>query len=143
MPFDDFTWSARSLDRHTLGKQRADTLQVMYNLIHGDLERPVVQMWEGHERALLAYQQAVCYEWTAVHGFSDSYWDKTRIMFLDVVVDPMSVPLIPPSWMGNVNFHAANQSKLLRINPKHYSKQFPGMPNDIPFVWPNGTIGEY
>lgn len=147
MPYDDFSWSARVLDDKRLGKQRVETMQIMQTIYLGAgglarLNHPGVQMWVGYERALLAYQQAVCYEWTSVRGFNDTCWDKTRLVFLDANPDPMSIPLIPPPWMGNDEFHIMYQSKLMRKDKEHYSKWFPGMPDDIPFVWPNGKVGE-
>jgi hypothetical protein len=97
---------------------------------------PAKRMWEGYERALLAYQQAICHEWSSVRGFKDTCWDKTRLMFLDVVVDPMATPLIIPPWMGNVDFHISHQSNLLRKNERHYRKYFPGIRTDLPYIWP-------
>lgn len=146
MPFDDFTWSVRCLDDATLDIQREDTLQIMHHLLidgGGAISgNPAVKMWEGYERALLAYQQAACHEWSSVRGFEDRIWDSTRLMFLDIVVDPMATPLIPPPWMGNVDFHISHQSNLLRINEAHYRKFFPGITKDHPYMWPIHTNKE-
>lgn len=146
MPYDDFTFSARCLDQRRLGKQRVETMQIMQALYLGTggparVNHPATQMWRGYERALLAYQQAVCFEWTSERGFGDTCWDKTRLIFLDHNPNPMSIPLILPPWMGNVDFHIMYQSKLMRKNKPHYQKWFPDMPDDIPFIWPNGKIG--
>lgn len=146
MPFDDFAWSARCLDDITLGEQREHTLQIMNHLLYdgggGFADHPAVKMWEGHERALLAYQQAVCQEWSSVRGFQDDFWDRTRLMFLDIVVDPMATPLIPPAWMGNVDFHISHQSDLLRKDEEYYRKYFPGIKTDHPLIWTVHTIKE-
>lgn len=140
MPFDDFVWSARALDDVRLGTQREDNIKIMNYLLIGGGGRwynhPAVRMWEGYERALLAYQQAVCNEWSSVRGFQDDFWDRTRLMFLDVVIDPMAAPLVPPPWMGNVDFHISHQSNLLRQNEEHYRKWFPGIRTDHPYIWP-------
>lgn len=140
MPFDDFTWSARCLDNPDLSVLRLDILRAMQSLSYGDTEwdnHPGVLMWKGHERALLAYQQAVCYEWTTERGQEDIYWDLTRSIFLYVTPDPMSMPLIPPCWMGNFDLHISHQSNLLRINEAHYRKHFPGIRTDHPYIWPS------
>lgn len=112
----------------------------MYHLLYGSggqiAKHPVLKMWEGRERALLAYQQAMCYEWSSVRGNADNCWDKTRLMFLDVIFDPMTTPLIPPIWMGNVDLHISHQSVLLRIDESHYRKFFPGIRTDHDYIWP-------
>jgi hypothetical protein len=93
-------------------------------------------MWEGNERALLAYHQAVCCEWSWVRGHYDDCWDRTRLLFLDIVLDPMATPLVPPRWMGDVDFHISHQSNLVRINEEYYRKKFPGIKPGKPYIWP-------
>ena len=141
LPWPEFDWSARCLDNDTLSEQREDTLQIMHHLLidgGGAVSgNPTVKMWEGYERALLAYQQAMCNEWSSVRGFEDRIWDSTRLMFLDVVVDPMATPLITPPWIGDVDFHIPHQSNLLRKDPEHYRKFFPGIRDDHPYIWPS------
>lgn len=138
LPFTDFTWSARCLDTETLDQQRVDTYQIMRALLggQGDVNHPAALMWQGHERALLAYQQAFCHEWTTVRGNEDATWDKTRAVFLEHIPNPMAKPLIPPSWLGNVDFHISHQSNLLRKDETHYRPWFPGIRNDHIYVWP-------
>lgn len=138
MPWPEFDWSARCLDDKRLGKQRVETLQIMKALLLGEgfIHHPATLMWEGYERALLAYQQAMCHEWSSVRGFNDTCWDKTRLMFLDVVIDPMATPLVPPPWLGNVDFHISHQSNLLRKDEEHYRKWFPGIRTDHEYIWP-------
>lgn len=142
LPWDDFTWSARCLDQQRLGKQRVETLQIMNTLFNGGTawsNHPAVLMWRGYERALLAYQQAICREWSSVRGFEDTCWDKTRLIFLAAVPNPMATPLIPPPWMGNVDFHISHQSNLLRKDEAHYRPHFPGIPMDLEYIWPVST----
>ena len=140
LPWPDFAWSAECLDDETLSEQRADVLQIMHHLlIDGGVvvsKDPAVQMWEGYERALLAYQQALCHEWSSVRGHEDEVWDNTRLMFLDIVIDPMATPLIPPPWLGDMDFHISHQSNLLRKNEEYYRPKFPGIRNDHPYIWP-------
>lgn len=127
------------MDDEILSEQRLNILNTMQALLHGGSgwdDHPTVLMWEGHERALLAYQQAVCYEWSSVRGHEDNIWDSTRLMFLDIVVDPMATPLIPPSWMGDVDLHISHQSNLLRLNETYYRRHFPGIKKDHPYIWP-------
>lgn len=140
LPWSDFAWCARVLDDDDLWEQKLDTLQIMHHLLidGGGVisENPVVKMWEGYERALLAYQQAMCHEWSSVRGFEDTIWDSTRLMFLDIIVDPMATPLVPPPWLGNVDFHIAQQAALLRKNEQFYRPHFPGIRLDHPLIYP-------
>ena len=139
LPWPDFAWSAECLDDETLREQRIVVQQIMHHLLidgGGEVsEEPSLTVWEGYERALLAYQQALCHEWSSVRGHEDEIWDFTRSMFLDIVVDPMATPLIPPPWIGNVDFHISHQSALLRRNEAYYRPQFPGIRNDHAYVW--------
>lgn len=140
LPWPEFDWSARTLDNERLENQRVETLQIMHHLLVGGggewYDHPAIKMWEGYERALLSYQQTICCEWSSVRGFPDKIWDETRLMFLDVVIDPMATPLILPPWIGNVDFHISHQSNLLRENEGHYRKFFPGIRTDHDYLWP-------
>lgn len=138
LPFTDFYWSARCLDMKRLGKQRVETYQIMRALLTGQgwVNHPATLMWHGYERALLAYQQAMCNEWTTVRGYKDATWDKTRLLFLEHIPKPMAKPLILPPWVGNVDFHISHQSNLLRKDEEHYRPWFPGIRNDHIYVWP-------
>lgn len=148
MPFDDFTWSARTLSDDDIAQQMLDTQTIMYHLVYAtygwDNDHPAVSMWEGHERALLAYQQAMCSEWSLGRGHKDTAgcWDTTRAMFLDVILDPMAAPLIPPAWMGNVDFHLSHQAYLLRKDNEFYRKKFPGNRTERELIWPVHPIKE-
>jgi len=41
-----------------------------------------------------------------------------------------------PSWLGDPDVHRSHQSALLRKDPDHYRDLFPGVPDDLPYVWP-------
>jgi hypothetical protein len=41
-----------------------------------------------------------------------------------------------PRWLGDPDFHRSHQSSLLRKDPEHYGPMFPGVPDDLPYVWP-------
>jgi hypothetical protein len=44
-----------------------------------------------------------------------------------------------PPWLGCDEFHSSHRSNLLRKLPEHYSQFGWSEPNDLPYVWPNGT----
>ena len=41
-----------------------------------------------------------------------------------------------PTWLGDEDFHRSHQSSLLRKDPDFYGPQFPGVPDDLEYVWP-------
>lgn len=138
LPFVDFAWSARCLDDDTLRNQISDTYQIMTALLVGYpwVDHPASLMWYARERALLAYQQAMCNEWGPVRGNDEKGWELTRKLFLDHHPDPTSIPLIIPFWIGDPKFHISHQSALLRKNEQHYRPWFPGIRTDHILDWP-------
>jgi Pyrimidine dimer DNA glycosylase len=135
LPYRYFAQSAASLDRQRLGKQRVETLQVIKTLVWGGgwANHPAVKMWRGHVSALLAYQQAVCGEWMQ-RGYRDTCLAKS---FTIAMVDPSQDDL--PSWLGDPAFHLSHQSNLIRKDPAYYRPLFPGVPDDLPYIWPVAT----
>ncbi|AEV76017.1 hypothetical protein MycrhN_5548 [Mycolicibacterium rhodesiae NBB3] len=41
-----------------------------------------------------------------------------------------------PPWLGDEALHRSHQSALSRKDPAHYGPLFPGVPDDLPYVWP-------
>jgi hypothetical protein len=126
LPFPDYAASARSLDRLRLGKQRSEVLIMIRG---GWKNHPASRMWHGHFYHLGLYGIAVCNEWIS-RGYNDTC--------LDQIATAMKVfpDTGPPTWIGDNAFHVAHQSNLVRKMPQHYSQQFPGISNDLPYVWP-------
>lgn len=134
LPYPDFAESARALDQRRLGKQRVEALQVLNALAKttgGWRNHPAVRMWRGHEDALKLYTLVVCREWRA-RGFADSV--EAQILARCEGGEPERPAL--PSWLGDPAFHRAHQSNLIRKDPAHYEPRFPGVPGDLPYVWP-------
>jgi len=94
-------------------------------------------MWEGHELALLEYQEAICKEWTEVRGYHDTCWPKSQAFF-----SPEELEIYRkheytyPEWYRNPDFHLAHKSNLLRKAPEFYAEHFPGISDDLPYIWP-------
>lgn len=134
LPYRDFTHSAQVLDRQRLGKQRVETMQIMKALVLGVgwVNHPATKMWAGYESALLEYQEAVVQEWCA-RGYKDTCLEKTKTLYREHATHRAH---IMPPWLGREDFHLAHQSNLLRKNPTHYEHLFPGVSNDLPYVWP-------
>lgn len=127
-------FSAKVLDRLRLGKQRVETLQVIKALVvpdYGWQNHPAVRMWRGYEDTLLEYQHAVCAEWTG-RGYRDTCWEKS----LDMLNDGREIHDGIPPWLGNSELHLSHQSNLVRKDPEHYGPLFPGVPDNMVYVWP-------
>ena len=93
---------------------------------------PVVLMWRGYEAALGEYQAAVCSVWVA-RGFNDTCATKTAGLLAEACI---SGPAPGPPWLGDENLHRSHQSNLIRKDPAIYAVRFPGVPDDLPYVWP-------
>ena len=145
LPYPDFARSAAVLDRARLGKQRVEALQVLRGLTvpgYGWRNHPAVRMWTGYEEALVRYGLDVCAEWVA-QGRPDTC---AATMITDfgghrpgaAVRDQEQLAEageLPP-WLGDHAFHHSHQSALVRKAPEIYAERFPGVPGDLPYVWP-------
>lgn len=127
LPFADFEKTAKVLDYRRLGKQRVECQQLLKALAgetKGWVNHPAAKMWRGYEPALMAYKDACIKEWIA-RGYKNT-------MLLSNVEEPYDMP----SWMGDPLFHISHQSNLLRKDAIHYGPHFPGVPHNLPYVWP-------
>lgn len=132
LPFPDFSASAATLDRRRLNKQRSETKQILNVLVLGSTaweHHPAVLMWKDYERLLAEYGAAVCREWRG-RGYKDSLLPRFEILARDLNSCPK------PPWLGDTEFHRSHQSNLVRKLPEHYAPLFPGVPSDLPYVWP-------
>lgn len=134
LPYESFQQSASALDMQRLGKQRVETLQILRTLFGesaGWKNHPAVTMWCGHEAQLLNYGVTVCLEWMR-RGYNDTVLDT--LIGMAVAYGPLDTPR--PPWLGDPDFHRSHQSNLLRKNAAHYGPLWPGVPDDLPYVWP-------
>jgi len=140
LPDADFTAAAAALDSRRLGKQRAETLQVLRALVwprYGWKNHPAVAMWRGFTRALVCYGAAVCREWTA-RGYTDATLPSLLLFTGGSVPGQAELAeqgLLPP-WLGDPALHLAHRSALVRKEPEHYRPLFPEVPDDLPMFWP-------
>jgi hypothetical protein len=144
LPDPDFDRSAELLDARRLGKQRVEVIQIVRALTRPDYawkSHPAVLMWQGHEEALGCYGQAMVRSWLAL-GFGDTC-EAT-------ILDDLAAFGVPPPraqaelaaagelppWLGDEALHRSHQSALVRKDPVFYGPRFPGVPDDLPYVWP-------
>lgn len=137
----NFVKNAQVLDNKRLGKQRVENLQIINCLCgvsKGWRNHPAVRMWAGYEKALLAYQAAICSEWTD-RGYKDTCLIKSALV---IGHDPFIQGLLPviPWWLDDEDVESkvmvSHQSNLVRKLSDHYAPHFPTVPNDIPYHWP-------
>ncbi|MFG2749495.1 MSMEG_6728 family protein [Streptomyces xanthophaeus] len=145
LPFASFHASAHVLDGRRLGKQRVEAVQVLRGLIvpgYGWRRHPAVRMWAGYEEALVRYGLDVCAVWTA-EGRADTCAVTLVHDFRGWL--PGGAPRTQeqlagdgdlPPWLGTPGFHRSHQSALVRKDPAFYGERFPGVPDDLPYVWP-------
>ncbi|WP_093802910.1 MSMEG_6728 family protein [Streptomyces sp. Wb2n-11] len=145
LPYPDFRASALVLDRRRLGKQRVEALQVLRGLVvpgYGWRHHPAVRMWAGYEEALVRYGLEVCKVWRE-YGHQDSC---AATLVADLLAFRPGVPVrdqallavageLPP-WLGDDVFHRSHRSALVRKDSTTYAPLFPGVPEDLPYVWP-------
>ncbi|NEY36356.1 cytoplasmic protein [Streptomyces sp. PRKS01-65] len=146
LPHPGFRDSALVLDRRRLGKQRVEALQVLRGLIvpgYGWRRHPAVRMWVGYEEALVRYGLEVCRVWRE-RGHQDSC-AASLVAGLETWRPGTPVRDQPalaeagelPPWLGDDAFHRSHRSALVRKDPAVYAEHFPGVPDDLPYVWPS------
>ncbi|WP_328777355.1 cytoplasmic protein [Streptomyces goshikiensis] len=109
LPFPSFHASAAVLDVRRLGKQRVEAVQVLRGLVvpgYGWRRHPAVQT-----RGVVFGGRPRTQEQLAADG------DR-------------------PPWLGAPDLHRSHQSALVRKAPAFYRERFPGVPDDLPYVWP-------
>ena len=144
LPHADFEQSARSLDLKRLGKQRVECIQVVRGLTvpgYGWRHHPAVKMWRGYEEALGRYSITCCEVWTEL-GFADTCaatimtdLGSAGVTAVRTQEELAAAAALPP-WLGDEAFHRSHQSSLVRKDPGFYRARFPGVPDDLPYVWP-------
>ncbi|VXB51888.1 MSMEG_6728 family protein [Aeromicrobium sp. 9AM] len=144
LPYADFARTAEVLDRTRLGKQRVECIQIVRALTiptYGWRHHPAALMWRGRLEALGAYSFAIVDEWTR-RGHADTCAatigaDLEEAGVSSVRPQPeLAGAHALPSWLGDPDFHRSHQSALVRKDPEHYGSLFPGVPDDLPYVWP-------
>lgn len=127
LPFPDFVQSAKILDYRRLGKQRVECVQLLRALAgetKGWANHPAAKMWRGYETALQAYKDSCIQEWIS-RGYKNT-----------LELSNVAAPYALPPWFGDPLFHRSHQSNLLRKDPVYYGPHFPGVPPDLPYIWP-------
>lgn len=145
LPYADFAATARVLDPRRLGKQRVEALQVLRGLTvpgYGWRHHPAVRMWAGYEEALTRYGLEICRAWSAsgrrdtCAGLLGAELGRVRGVIVPRTQPELAAAGALPPWLGDPAFHRSHRSALVRKDPAHYRPLFPGVPDDLPYVWP-------
>lgn len=145
LPYADFAATAGVLDRRRLGKQRVETIQVLRALTvpgYGWRRHPAALMWTGYEEALVRYGLQMCDRWCGL-GHADTCAGTLAADLAGAtgVREPRDQAALAaagdlPPWLGDPAFHRSHRSALVRKDPDFYRALFPGVPDDLPYVWP-------
>ncbi|MBK3632759.1 MSMEG_6728 family protein [Streptomyces sp. MBT97] len=97
-------------------------------------------MWTGYEEALVRYGLEICGVWTAT-GRADTCAASLTAGFTGQAAGVRTQERLAeagelPPWLGDPAFHRSHRSALLRKDPEFYTALFPGVPDDLPYVWP-------
>jgi Pyrimidine dimer DNA glycosylase len=126
LPYPDFKRSAETLDYRRLGKQRIECATILNG---GWPNHPAAKMWSKNRYQLAEYGKVICLVWRA-KGYKD-----TQLEVIEAVQATLEDNGLP-TWFGDPAFHLSHQSNLIRKKPEHYASQFPGVPADLPYIWP-------
>ncbi|MEU6407025.1 MSMEG_6728 family protein [Streptomyces sp. NPDC046985] len=146
LPYPGFADSAQVLDLRRLGRQRVEALQALRGLTvpgHGWRRHPVVRMWTGYEEALVRYGLEICRVWHDDHGYRDTcaaslvaglaaHRGGDEIRGQRELAEAGELP----PWLGDEALHRSHRSALVRKDPDRYAPLFPGVPDDLAYVWP-------
>src|SRR4051812_44766655 len=144
LPYPDFEATARVLDTRRLGKQRVEVIQIVRALTrpaYAWKSHPAVLMWSGYEEVLGTYGQVMSRVWVE-QGFGDTCAATIADDLAAVGIEGLraqealaAAGELPP-WLGDEALHRSHQSALVRKDPDFYGPRFPGIPDDLPYLWP-------
>jgi len=144
LPYPDFLYSARVLDKKRCWKQVVEAKQIISILSHLEEcpkdkvpweKHPAVKMWEGHIECLKLYYNFFLFVSKDVHKVN------TTLPLFQEVDDKYRnwEGIYKPWWLGNKDFHRAMRSRLIEKNREFYLPLFPDDEgfNDGLYLWPD------
>lgn len=136
LPLPDFVETAKVLDQARLNKQSVETYQIMIAILEGTgfIHHPALKLWHNHMQAFMLYQEAISDE-CMNRGIHNTCLDKSRDLYRRHRIPIVRSPEMPP-WLGDFEFHESHQSNLVRKDPAWYGPEFPGVPDNLPYIWP-------
>jgi hypothetical protein len=141
LPYQNFTHSAKCLDRQRLNKQRIEAwqiLQAITNKDYGWQNHPAVKMWQSHPRLLCLYGLEICNEWRFARGYKDSLGDKffeELCKYDDLWANGKYLEELP-IWWNNEDFYSSHRAALLYKKYEHYVQFGWKEEPKYDYVWP-------
>lgn len=140
LPYADFVMSAKVLDTKRLGKQRVECLQLLNSITgrtvgRGWVKHPAREMWRPYVPCLIHYGVIICQEWRS-RGYKDTCLEKIGSFKSQEAV-------VTPWWIGEEDFHNSHKSNLLRKDYVYYSRYWPDIKDNIPYIWPVNETGKF
>lgn len=125
---------AAHLDMRRLNKQITEGIQIIGASLFGTgwSNHPAVKQWNGHERFLALYVDDMIAEWH-VRGFTSHVGSSQKVFYILAQLPDTG----PPAWWGDPAIIRTHQSNLIRKDPHHYGPLFPGVPDDLEYIWPS------
>ena len=111
IPLTNFNDIAELLDDRRLNRQRSDLTALLKELAKepDEDDHPLVKMWRGHERFLIRYGSAICFEFQA-RGNNGQTLEKI-LEYRNVFGDETDCE---PEWWGRDDVHDLHKSYLVR-----------------------------
>ena len=150
LPYPDYAKSAAALDTIRLNKQLVEVQQIIKAIrdpSYGWQNHPAVNMWRDNIFSLCVYG-GLCYtEWKLRKSKSKPHLFIHKsgtfiVNMLNTLCDEQGdyLNVLQPSWIGREDFHRSHQSNLIRKDPEYYGPQFPGVPDNLEYVWPSKDL---
>jgi hypothetical protein len=135
LPYQNIRHSAKVLDRHRLGKQRIEAVQIARECLgitkSNWSNHPAVKMWVGYEPFLVkVYLRAIMSEWKR-RGYKNT---KTEQNYFELLPYIAGKKVIKPHWIDE-KFCKSHRSNLVYKKPDYYS-QFFSEKSGMEYVWP-------
>ena len=137
----NFKTTANHLDNISLGRQRHECIDIFIAITNKDYnwqDNPTVNMWRGHEYALLTYTLEMCKEWER-RGRRDYCRVKISKLFTKWAKGKTlgSEYFKMPEWVYDDELHDSHKSSLMRVNHTFYRKFCWLVKLDIPMKFIN------
>lgn len=135
LPYQNIRHSARVLDRHRLGKQRIEAVQIARECLGitntNWSNHPAVKMWRGYEPFLIrVYLRAIMDEWKS-RGYKNTKTEENYKNLLPYISDKK---VVKPHWI-NEDFCSSHRSNLVSKKPDYYGSFFKEV-GDKEYIWP-------
>lgn len=135
LPHENFRDCARAMDSRTLTIQRFDAWRLLNMLTKGvpvGMKRnPTIRMWQEYPTWVAGYGMAICLEWE-LRSEKSSEITKLFEEYLDVA----DLTDTYPRWLGDSLLHSSHRSNMIKLDPDHYMKLWPGVIEGMPLAWP-------